>query len=114
MSSVRRSIGQAKFNLLNARWVAFEFASIGLIVGVMTESWTWGIGAFFGLAMGCGLPIVGVLILLILSGLWGLCFFSIGFEVGGLAGSLVIGSIGTFMAFGLHFSGVQGLVDSAA
>ena len=113
MSRVRRSIGQARFNLSNSRLVAVEFAAVGLLVGVLTDSWAWGVGTFFGLSVGCGLPVVGVLILLGFSGFWGVCFFSIGYQMGGIAGSVVIGSAGTFVALGLHLSGVQGLLDSA-
>jgi len=106
VSSLRRSIGQARFNLANAKLVAADFGIVGLFVGVLTDSWVWGVSTFFSLAIGCGLPVVG---LLCLSGVWALFFFSIGYEAGG-----IIGTAGSLVALGLHLSGVHGLIESAA
>jgi len=112
MSHYRRAITQARFNAGPSTFVAFEFAVSALIIGVFCESLLYGVGAFMVLSIGIIVPYVSLLIILAYTCLWGLIAVQLGYEVAGIAGSIVIGAFGGLLAMGLHLSGMTGLAES--
>ena len=113
MSQVRRAITQARINIFQAKLIAIEFSSTGLILGSMFGSWPIGLGVFFALVAGCAIPFVSLVIVLGYTGVWTLVFIDLGYESGGVFGAVVLGIIGSSFAFGLHVGGMLGLVESA-
>ena len=112
MRSTRRAIAQARFQQGPSKFLTCEFLFVSLYVWAISGSFTTAVAVFFGLAISCVMPILSLVIVIAFSGFWGFFFIQVGYEIGGVIGSIVIGGSGLLMAFGLHFDGLAGFQDS--
>ena len=92
------------------RFLVLAFICASLFVWLVTM----GVAVFFVLCVGCVVPVLLLLVVLIFSCLWGLVFIQFGLEFGGVLGAVVVGGFGGLLSFGLHFSGLIGFQDSVS
>ncbi|NND90589.1 MAG: hypothetical protein HKN42_06965 [Granulosicoccus sp.] len=114
MHQTRRAIVQAQGNARMSSFLIAEIAIAALLVGTVTESSNFGLAVFFGLFVSIYIPYLGLIVLGLFMLIWTLFFFSFGWQVGGLAGCLILGIFGTLFMAGFHVAGLAGMFDAAS
>lgn len=119
-TSFRRAIVQSQLNETSSKVLFFELLIISILIGYATRSFLWGISGFVILIILMGIPKINTILLWILSLIWGLFGFGLGFgltehkmsPLWGFLIALITGAIVTLLALGIHFRAKQNVEDS--
>ena len=98
--TIRAAVEEAKWNDDNSGALAVQVGIIAIVLGIIYKSWWIGLGAFIGLGVLIFIPYIGIIVCILMSGLYAFIGFKIGAfffsnEAGWVIAILVgIGSLG--------------------
>ena len=110
-NAVRRGVTNAKFNEQMSSVLIYEIIAVAVAIGLITESWWWGGGAFLGLIVLVSIPSTGMIISMLFGVAWGAVGYFVGGALFGESASWVIAGIAGLCGYGANEAGRQYLED---
>lgn len=102
--NMRSGVLGAIYDYKNRKIVGAELIIIAVACGVYFASWWVFGGVLIGLILMFSIRILSFLLCIILTLVWGLLAFMIGFSIGGYAPACALGGIGLLLGYFTHSS----------